>query len=55
MNYDVLDAHVSRAEPGDLYIFAFPRKDILVPLERVEKESELEKWKEIFFGSDSDY
>ena len=50
MNYDVLDAHVSRAKPGDLYNFAFPRKDILVPLERVEKESELEKWKEIFFG-----
>ena len=55
MNYDVLDAHVSRAKPGDLYIFVFPRKDIMVPLERMEKESELEKWKEIFFGSDSDY
>ena len=34
--FGVFDANL-HAKPGDIYIFAFPNKDIMIPLEKVEK------------------
>ena len=36
VTFGVFDANL-HAKPGDIYIFAFPNKDIMIPLEKVEK------------------
>ena len=34
--YDTFDAKPQMAKPGDIYVFVFPYKNIMIPLEKVE-------------------